>query len=245
MSIVNYLLSLSLLITSMGMLVDVFIKNEKNSHKECIQFEKLTHQKLQDFNSNQKGFGTLLGILCTATLSLIFVWYLMILKTENLEFINRKNIYLCFKSHLDLNNNFIKKIAESNIAILGFDIGNATGVLSAESSEALEALKLLQNTLFIQFIYQINHIKYCSSRETLLLNFHLPYQASSEFVLDRNLDQTTIVKEQSWKLIFTDTPQGVRYSKLFGLEVDYQLKNNISFSLQTKAKEISKADLWK
>lgn len=193
---------------------------------------------MKKYKLNNSGFGTLLGITITLILSLSLTFFLLKLKTENNEFKYRYETYSCVNTFIKLNTNFVNAISKSNISIIALNLTSATGVLSAQSLQLMQLIKLAQQALNLKIIKDISQTKNCTPFEIKSMLANLPYERESLITLKRNLDQTIALKDNEWNLKIGHIQSGVRIKKLFLISLHLNLLSNLDGILKLKIKEL-------
>lgn len=224
--IINYIISIFIIISSATGLADLFLKAQKKSHDENIQFIHKTHEKLKEFN--QYGFGTLMGITLTFLFSLLFYFFVLVLKTERNELLYRKNTYLCFHSLNSSTNDYISKMAKINIALRAIAIASTTGIATEESLASKELLIKTRDLIHFSYLKKIATAPYCHVTDVKDFFKNAPYQVNSIGALSTNIDGTSILKGEKWTNKIGHTTNGIRISKQFFLVAKYSLKSNFS-----------------
>jgi hypothetical protein len=217
MSIVNYLLSISLVVISVVKTAEIFLKSDKYLQK--VQKEFVT----RTIKSN-RGNISLVGATLVLIVSALLIFLITKMQIEYKEALYRKDSYLCSHYLNSKTINYIKKIAQFNnllrVAFLATTV--SPDKISAQST--FGTLKLLRDGEHYLYLKNITFSPYCSSKERLAYWNHLPFKVSASMALETLIDQTTIAKEKKWTITTMKPPMGIRFKKAFCLQSKFTIQ---------------------
>lgn len=231
--ILNYLLSFSLLIMSVIKVTDLFIHTSKkldSKRSEFIRETKKTHQT---------GSITLMGALLTVMMSALLFFFAYKFKVELNEARYRKDSYLCFNHMNIITENYIFDMTKLNIALRAAYLAKFSVVATEIAIAAHKALVIAKNLRHLYYLKTLMTSKYCKSKlaiRSYLLN--QPYKTTGMTILSSNMDGSTIVRKNKWKVTYYQSPKEIRLKKSFCLQADLELEGSFIPNLKIKTKEL-------
>jgi hypothetical protein len=228
--ILNYLLSLSILIMSVIKVTDLFLHTNRaldTKRSEFIQLTKKTHQD---------GSVSLMGALLTVMISALLMFFAYKFKIELKEAQYRKESYLCFHELNITTENYIFDMTALNWSLRTSYAFVVTGV----GEVAHEALILARNARHFYYIKDLAMAKNCNGK-TAAVHYlmNLPYKTSGVVLLKTNPDGTTIIRENKWTVTYYKPPIGIRTQKSFCLKADMEIEGSFLPNFKVKTSEIS------
>lgn len=239
MFVLNIIIALSLVVISVVKTTELFIASDKKLNSIRTEFIK----KTQDLHLNNKGSISLTSAVLTSILALLFCFYLTKMQLEFKEAKYRKESYLCFHYLNVKTENYISEMSKFNVAIRAAYVAKTTLAQNAATLTVLKTLVLLRNTRHIIYLKNLGTNKYCQAIETKNYLTHLPYKTKSLFQLETNTDETTILRENKWTLIYYKNPRGIRLTNSFCLQSDFFVAGIFSPQTTIKTKELEMKDL--
>jgi hypothetical protein len=240
MTIIAYLLSFTLLVTSVIKVTDLFIHADKVLDSKRLEFIQQTKKTHQD------GSITLMGALLTVMLSALLMFFALKFKVELAEARYRKDSYLCFQ---DLNlqtENYISDITKLNWALTSAYAATFTGVATVMAKATFEGLQLARDARHLLYIKDLALSSYCKSKTAALLYIkNQPYKTHNYIKLATSFDGTTFIRENKWTVAYYKSPKGIRIKNSFCLQADMEIENSYVPNFKIKTKEISMAGFSK
>lgn len=227
--ILNYLLSLTLLIMSVIKVTDLFIHTNKTLDAKRMEFIRQTKKTHQD------GSITLMGALLTVMMSALLMFFAYKFKMELSEARYRKDSYLCF-NHLNIiTENYISDMAKLNVALR---IAYAAKAIKA-GAIAHPPLLIAKNMRHLYFLKTLMGSTYCKSKTAIRSYlFNQPYKTTGLAILSANIDGTTIVRKNKWKVTYYQPPERMRLKKSFCLQADLEMEGSFIPNFKIKTKEL-------
>ena len=167
--ILNYLLSLTILIMSVIKVTDLFLHTSKTLDKKRSEFIEETKK------THQNGSITLLGTLFTLMFSALLMFFALKFKVELNEARYRKDSYLCF-NHLNIiTENYISDMTKLNIAIRA---AYATKIIEV-GALAHPPLLIAKNFRHLYYLKSLMSSPYCKSTVAIRSYlFNQPYKTT-------------------------------------------------------------------
>ena len=236
MGLLPYLLSFTLLIMSVIKVTDFFIKTDHELDKKQEVFIKKTrsfHQK----QNNQKGSISLMGVMFTAILSLLLVFFALKMKVELKEARYRKDSYLCFHYLNIETEKYIKAMTVFNWSLRS--LYTAINAGAVQLVPVYEGTQFTRNIKHFLYIKDLMTNKYCKGKtDGLSYLKNLPYKTSLAYTLTTNIDASTLPRKSKWSVTLYKNPQGIRFKKSFCLKADYSLEGAFVPNLKVQTSEI-------
>lgn len=239
MIILNYLIALSLIIISVAKTADLFITSDRALTKTQDRFVAKTH----DLHKNEKGSISLIAAIFTTILSALFMFYLIKMKVEYKEALYRKESYLCFHYLNVETQKYIKEMSVFNWALRSAFVAKDTVVNGVSGEILFKALTLSRNARHFNYLKKIAKNKFCKVPETISYLKNTPYKIQLTGMLETNIDETTIVRQNQWVNVFYKKPEGIRLKKSFCLKTKFQMEGAFSSSSKIETSEVEIKDL--
>ena len=237
-----YILSFSILITSVIKVTDVFIALDKDLTAKRVQFIK----KTQSLHRNDKGNITLMAVLLTLMLSALMMFFTVKDKVELDEARYRKDSYLCFEYLNNQTEFYIEDISKFNILLRTLYAAMFAPQATAAAKAAFETAVITRNARHFYYFKILLKNKWCkdaSESASYLKNF--PYELGVAFILKTNIDETTQLKAQSWTVTHYKKPNGIRPKNSFCLQASIKTSGIIIPNFKIRTAEISMKDFSK
>ncbi|MBY0415952.1 MAG: hypothetical protein K2Q18_17405 [Bdellovibrionales bacterium] len=230
--ILNYLLSLSILVMSVIKVTDLFLHIDHDLKAKRLEFIKDTKK------THEQGSITLIGILFTLMLSALLMFFALKFKIELKEDRYRKDSYLCFHYLNITTANYISDMTKLNWALSSAYAAQFTGVATVQAKAAFEALEIARDLRHIYHLKKLATNQYCKSTiETMPYLLNLPYKTKGQLKLETLPDGTTMIRKNQWSINFYKNPQGIRLKKSFCLKADMRMENDFFPNFTTKTSE--------
>ena len=232
-----YIVSFTILITSVIKVTGTFITLDKNLENKRAQFI----QKTRSLHYNQSGSITLMAVLLTLMISALLMFFTLKNKVELKEARYRKDSYLCFKYLNVETENYIKDISHFNIALrTSYAAQFAPIPAAAAAARALfQASIVARNTRHFYYIKNLVKNDYCKdSLESLSYLKNLPFITNLTFSLQTNIDQTTQIKAHQWTVTYYKYPNGIRLKNSFCLNAQMQVEDPFFPNYKIKTSEL-------
>jgi hypothetical protein len=185
---------------------------------------------------------TLMAALLTLMISALLMFFAFKFKIELNEARYRKDSYLCFEFLNIQTENYFRDMVKFNWALRTAFATTFSVVATAEAKAAWEALKIARNARHLYYIKNLISNNYCKKK---ISNFSYlqkqPFKTGSAYLLDTNLDGTTKLKEEQWKITYYQKPDGIRLKNSFCLEAQILTKGAFIPDFKIKTREISMA----
>jgi hypothetical protein len=239
MSILNTVISISLILISAAKTADLFIASDKaltHLQKDFIEHTKKLHQ-------NEKGNVSLTGAVFTALLSALLFFYVAKMQLEFKEAVYRKESYLCFHYLNVETQKYVKEMAGFNWGLRAAFASKNTVVNGVSGEVIFRALVMARNARHFFYLKKLAQNKYCHVPETLPYLKTTPFQIGMAGALTTNIDETTIARNNQWSLVLFKNPHGIRLRKAFCLKSEFQMQNTFAPNLQLKTQELDAKDL--
>lgn len=237
-----YILSLTILITSVIKVTDVFTRLDKELAAKRSEFI----QKTKELHKNQQGSITLIAALLTLMISGLLMFFTLKNKVELMEAHYRKDSYLCFQFLNRETENYVEDISKFNALLRTLYAATLTGYATATAELAFRTAIYARNTRHFLYVKMLLKNKWCkdSSESTSYLK-KFPYEINKVFILQTNIDATTKLKAQTWTVTHYKKPLGIRLKNSFCLKAEIQTSGNILPDFKIKTAEISMKDFSK
>ncbi|MBC7429829.1 MAG: hypothetical protein H7336_14540 [Bacteriovorax sp.] len=233
-----YLLSFTILITSVIKVAGTFIELDKNLTAKRAQFI----QQTKSLHKNQDGSITLMAILLTLMISALLMFFTLKNKVELKEARYRKDSYLCFKFLNIETENYIKDMSKFNIALRTSYAAQFAPVpaAAAAAKTLFEAIIVARNARHFFYIKNLLKNEYCEGQaDSISYIKNFPYDINVTFILQTNIDQTTKLKAHQWTVTHYKHPSGIRFKNSFCLEADMQADGAFIPRFKIKTSELS------
>lgn len=236
MNLLTQIIAISLLITSVIHVTDVFLELDTKLTTHVDSFTKQTKQTLL----NNKGNFSYIAVLFLFIVSGLLNFYtlknnLMIKETRY-----RKDSYLCMKYLNQETNKYIVEINQFNRIFRALFIAYASGVSIAKIKLAIEITKKIRLVKHLSYLKKLNFNSYCPEKKMsiqYLLNF--PYETIALSQLRTQVDETIKLRKNQWTTSIIKSPSGIRIKKAFCLRTSFHLKSNFDLNAKIKEEEIS------
>ncbi|MBC7714889.1 MAG: hypothetical protein H7177_16195 [Rhizobacter sp.] len=235
-----YLLSFTILITSVIKVAGTFIELDRGLNAKREQF--IHHTK--SLHKNQDGSITLMAILLTLMVSALFMFFALKNKVELKEVQYRSNSYLCFKYLNVETENYIKAMSKFNIVLRSSYAGMFVPEpdIAAAAKALHEATILARSARHLVYVKNLLKNEYCKdTTESLSYIKNFPYQISPAFILETNIDDTTKLKAHKWTITHYKLPSGIRLKNSFCLQADMQAEGELIPHYRIKTSELPMA----
>lgn len=235
--IIPYIISISLLITSVIKVTDAYLdldKNLKKQREDFISKTRALHKK-----NSQKGNITILAAALTVMISALFLFFLQKNSIELKEAKFRKESYLCMSYLNGETAKYIKAMTKFNWLFRTLFVSYAAGINTAQVKMAIESAKIARQTRHLYYLKVLSRNKYCSSPEmgaSYLRN--LPYQTNKIITLKTQMDETLIIGKNQWHTTIIKSPKGIRLKNAFCLQTNFTLQSTFSSELKISTEEI-------
>lgn len=230
-----YLLSFTILITSVIKMADLFSKTDQALLKRQQQFRQHT----RDLH-NQQGNISLMAALLTLMISALLMFFALKMKVELKEARYRKDSYLCFQYLNVETKNYILEMARFNQVLRALFLAISSGAGSAQAKILFEATALTRHGRHFYYVKKLAKNKYCSGKTDSRAFFkNLPFIVTPALILETNIDQTTKLRDSQWTNIFYKNPSGIRLKNSFCLKAEYQVEGNLFPNPKIKTSEIA------
>lgn len=237
MIILNYLLVFSILIISAVKTADVFKKANSQLHKEQKSFIQLTRDK------HNTGSISLMGCFLTLMFSLLLLFFVLKFKVELQEARYRRDSYLCMHYLNITTENYILDMGKLNIALR---TAFAVGIISGPAKAAFKALEVARDARHLYYLKQLIAYRFCSKEMSLHYLLNPPFKKKAGGVLvATNLDGTTLIRKNKWKMTIMKNPSGIRLKNSFCLESSWELSSAFFPDPVIKTREITNAGVSK
>lgn len=232
--ILNYLLSISLLVMSVIKVTDLFHKANNDLNKTRQDFINLTKKHHKDGNV------FITAALLTVMISALLYFYLSKFTLELKEANYRKESYLCFNSLNIETENYIYDMTKLNWLLRTSFIAMGTGVLTPKAKVAFEALKKARDARHLYYLKTLARNKQCPSININQISYlkNLPFKTQKIILLETNIDGTTILRSQKWDIIQYLPPSGIRLQKSFCLKSSWSAEGEFEPNLKVETEEI-------
>lgn len=238
--ILGYILSFSILITSVIKVTGVLIHLDKKMNSQVSRFTTET----KSLHNNQKGSLTLAGALFALMISALLLFFTLKYKTELKEVRYRKDSYLCFHYLNIQTENYIKDMAKFNIAIRSAFAAQLA--LGHTARAALEAAVLTRNARHFYYVKNLVKNSWCKGHtQSLSWIKNFPFEITPAFTLVTNIDQTAKLRKNKWKITHYKNPSGIRLKKSFCLTADMSAQSAFFPDFKIKTAEVPMAGLSK
>ncbi len=234
MTILSYLIALTLVLVSVVKTTDLFITSDKALSKIENQFIS----KTQKVHNNEKGNISLAAAILTTILTALFMFYLIKMKIEYKEALYRKESYLCFHYLNVETQKYIKEMSFFNWSIRTAFAAKNTVVDGVSGEVIFRALTIARNLRHYNYLKKMAKNKFCKVPETISYLKNTPYKIDLAGVLETNLDETTIVRQNQWVNVFYKNPEGIRLKKSFCLKTEFQMEGAFSPSSKVETSEV-------
>lgn len=185
--------------------------------------KKLPKNLWKNFNpnqaiNNQNGQASIGFMMLVFIIILNFIFFTLIIRTKIKEMKNRNDIYQCFFEFHNTIKDYTDKIELANVAISALNIANI--IYKSPQTEialktALNARKIYHVSIMKKVTISLN----CSLPTRIQFGHYWPYKLDQFFLLEENLDKTTIKKEGEWKISISKYVAKVRRSSLFQIKI--------------------------
>lgn len=237
-----YIVSLTILITSVIKVADVFMSLDKDLAAKRSEFIK----KTRTLHKNQDGNITLMAILLTLMVSALLMFFTVKNKVELNEARYRKDSYLCFEYLNNETEFYIEDISKFNALLRTLYAAQFAPQATAAAKAAFETAVIARNVRHFYYIKLLFKNKWCkdvTESASYLKNF--PYEMNLAFLLQTNIDETTKLKAQSWTVTHYKKPNGIRLKNSFCLKAEMRASGIIIPNFKIKTSEIMIADFSK
>ena len=232
--ILTYILTFSLLITSVIKFVKVmkFADDRLNEKKsEFINQTKKTHQD---------GSITLMAVLLTFMISSLLLFYSYKLKLELKEAHYRKDSYLCFHYLNIKTENYIAEMSKFNIMLRSAYAAMYSGAATAQAKAVHQTLVVVRDARHFYYIKDLIFNEYCKKTTP---NFsylkNLPYQTNHAYMLSTNIDSSSKLRDKKWITTYYKVPIGVRLKNTFCLKAQMSAESAFIANFKIKTSEVS------
>ncbi len=237
-----YIVSLTILITSVIKVADVFIALDKDLAAKRSEFVK----KTRALHKNQDGNITLMAILLTLMVSALLMFFTVKDKIELDEARYRKDSYLCFEYLNNETEFYIEDMSKFNALLRTLYAAQFAPHATAAAKVAFETAVVARNARHFYYIKVLLKNKWCKdSSESLSYIKNFPYEINLAFILQTNIDQTTILKAKSWTVTHYKNPTGIRPKNSFCLKAEMKVSGIIIPKFAIKTAEVSMKDFSK
>lgn len=237
-----YILSFTILITSVIKVADVFMDLDRNLSAKRSEFIK----KTQKLHKNQDGNITLMAALLTLMISGLLMFLTVKNKVELDEARYRKDSYLCFEYLNNETEFYIEDMSKFNILLRALYAAQFAPNATAAAKTAFETAKMTRNARHFYYVKILFKNKWCKDpleSSSYIKNF--PYETTLAFVLQTNIDETTKLKAQKWTVTHYKKPNGIRLKNSFCLKADLKVEGIMLPKFKIKTAEISMRDFSK
>jgi len=239
MIILNYLISIGLIVTTVIKTSELFICSDKALDKLEEQFVQDTKKLLKD----QKGSISLVAITLIAMISFLLLFYLTKMKLEYRESLYRSQSYLCAHYLNQETKKYINEMAKFNIAIRTAFLAQNTTVSGVSGLVIFKGLVHVRDIRHLLFVKKIIRNNYCHFPETLSYFQNLPFKTKNKLSLETNIDETTQLRTTEWTNYIYLNPKGIRIKKSFCLKSIFQVKNTFIPDTKHSSSELAMEDL--
>ncbi len=239
MTLLNYLISLLIIVLSVLKSADLFIVSDKKLNKLQGQFVKRTKQ----LHGNQKGNISLVAGSFTTIIAAFMLFMCQKMKLDYREAQYRSQSYLCFHYLNTQSEKYIKKISFFNWALKTAFIYQSTGTGAASGLEISKNLILARNIFHFNYIKNLTTNKYCQLTETISYLENIPYQTNAHRDLVTNFDGTTIIRNRKWTYRYLKNYHNIRKKFAFCLLSDFSINGNFFPNLNVSTREVGLTDL--
>ncbi len=237
MIILNYLLSISLIVTTIIKTTELFI----GSDKALVKIQEQFIQDTKKLHKNQKGSVSLLAISLITMISCLLLFYVTKMKLEYRESVYRSQSYLCFHYLNTETEKYISEMAKFNIAIRAAFLAQKTVASGISAVVIFKGLVIARNTRHFLFVKKIMSNKYCHFPETISFVENSPFKTKNKLLLETNIDETSRLRTTKWTNSLYLNPKGIRLKKSFCLQSLFQVQNaffpNTKYSTSEQALE--------
>ena len=237
-----YILSLTILITSVIKVTDVFMDLDRDLAAKRSEFIK----KTQKLHKNQDGNITLIAALLTLMVSGLLMFFTVKDKVELDEARYRKDSYLCFEYLNNETEFYIEDISKFNILLRVLYAAQFAPNATSAAKAAFETAKITRNARHFYYVKILFNNKWCKDpleSASYIKNF--PFEINVAFILQTNIDETTKLKAKSWTVTHYKNPNGIRLKNSFCLKAAMKVKSNLLPDFKIKTAEISMKDFSK
>ena len=235
MNLLSQILAISLLITSVIKVADVYLELDKNLVKQSDNFEKQTKKILQ----NNKGHFSFLAAIFLLILTGLLNFYVLKNSLQIKEMRFRKDSYLCMKYLNQETTEYIVQMNQFNRVFRTLFLAYSTGVSAANIKLAIEITKKLRLVKHLNYIKKITFNSYCPDK---LMSVHyfknFPFETINPTQLKTQFDETTLLRKNQWSTILLKSPVNIRLKKAFCLKATFSVKSNLDLNIHLKEEEI-------
>jgi hypothetical protein len=235
MMILEYILCFTLILLSVVKTTDLFIQSDNSLNK----IEKEFVQNTKSLLKNENGSLTLTAAVLTTMLSALLMFYVSKMKLEYKEAVYRKESYLCFKYLNTETKNYIKAMAFFNWSLRTAFLAKDTVVNGVSGEIIFRALTYARNIRHFAYLKDITQNRFCKIPETLPYLKSPPFKIRTGGVLDSNIDETTIVRQNKWTYSYLKIPLGIRLKKSFCLKAEFQISDAFIPNTKIASKEMA------
>ena len=235
--ILNYLLAVSVLVLSVIKTSELFIQSDQALTKLQKQFidqtRKTNHLK------NEDGSISLTAAVLTSLLSSLLLFYSLKMKIEYKEAVYRKKSYLCVHYLNTQTQKYIEEMSKFNIALRSAFIAQSTESGGIAAAALFKALTIARNTRHLYYISIMSKNNNC---ELVAINSYFinwPLQTKAFFILNTNIDETTILTKSNWTNNYFQFPEGIRWKNSFLLKSTYTINGNFYPHIMIETEELS------
>ena len=243
MIILNYILSLSIVLLSVVKTADLFSKSDKALLKIEEQFIEKTRSLHQTHLKNEKGSISLTAAILTIILSLVLLFYVTKMKIEYREAVYRKESYLCFFFLNRQTQLYINEMTKFNWSLSAAFIAQGSVVATSEAIEVFKLLVMARNIRHFYYLKKLATNKYCQLPETFSFLKNTPFKTQANLALITNIDETSIMRQKKWSYLYYKNPIGIRIKKSFCLKSTFQMENIYYPKTKYTSAEVPMVDL--
>lgn len=231
--VLSYILTLTILILSVIRITDSFFYADKKLDEKQSRFIEETRK------SHKRGNITIIAALLTVMISGLLYFFAVKFKVELKEARYRKDSYLCFTYLNVQTENYFSDMVKFNWALRTAFAATFSIIGTAEAKVAWEGLKIARNARHFYYIKNLKFNKYCKEKISTLTYLHkLPFETNKAFILSTEIDGSAKLKEEQWKIVYYQKPDGIRASRSFCLETELSAEGAFIPNLKIKTQEI-------
>lgn len=239
MAILNYILSFTIILSSVVKTADLFYKSDKTLNK----IQKKFIDQTRSLNNNQKGSISLSAAALISIIAVLLLFYITKMQIEFKEAVYRKDSYLCFKYLNVKTSNYINEMAKFNISLRAAYLARDTIISGVAGTIIFNGLTIARNAKHLIYLKNLAKNKYCKISDARSFLLNMPFLVNKTMALETNIDETTTLRQNQWSYQLYKVPNGIRLKKSFCLESVFVVQNSFLPNLDYKTKELINGDL--
>lgn len=247
MSILNYLMALSLVLLTVVKTAGLFIESNRALESLQDRLVKSTREKIAPppppARLGERGSISLTACLLTVLLSSLLLFYITKMKIEYAEAVYRKTSYLCMGYLNVQTKKYIKEMALFNWSLRSAYAARNTVVGGVAGTVLLKALTMARNARHYNYMRKLALNKYCRLPETSSYLKNTPFKINKTLGLITNIDETSLVRETKWDYTVTISPKDIRLKKAFCLKSSFHISDAFFPNPTYQSEEMALVDL--